>query len=92
MSDTVRNNVKKLTASIESLAKDVQSKLDNGSDFLDSANELVRNNLTLVFTLGEFYALQSDTTKTVKATTVSNPKGTARYHNVRDSRGRFCKV
>lgn len=91
MSDTARNNVKQLTANIEALARDVQSKLDNGSDFLVAANELVRNNLTLVFTLGEFYALQqTGSTKTVKGTKVS--AGTSSYHNVRDSRGRFCKA
>jgi hypothetical protein len=93
MSTTTRNDVKQLAEKIEGLARDVQSKLTNNSssaDLLSSANELVRNNLTLVFTLGEFYALQQvGSGKTVQATTVTNPSGTQRYHNVRDSRGRF---
>lgn len=93
MSNTTRNDVKQLAATIEVLAKDVQSKLDSNGDFLSAANELVRNNLTFVFTLGEFYALQQvGSTKTVTATTVSNPSGTtASWHNVRDSRGRFAR-
>jgi hypothetical protein len=91
MSNTTRNDVKQLAQQIETLAKEVQSKLDTGGDFLSTANELVRNNVTFVFALGEVYALeQVGTKKTVRATTVSNPSGTSRnYHNVRDSRGRF---
>lgn len=95
MSNTTRNDVKQLAEKIEVLARDVQSKLDTNGDFLTAANELVRNNLTFVFTLGEFYALlQTGTNKTVQATPVSNPNGTSRYsnyHNVRDSRGRFIR-
>jgi hypothetical protein len=92
MSNTTRNDVKQLAGKIEFLAKEVQSKLDTNGDFLNTANELVRNNLTFVFTLGEFYALQQlGTNKTVKATTVSNPNGTVKYHNVRDPLGRFTK-
>jgi hypothetical protein len=92
MSNTTRNDVKQLAATIEVLAKEVQSKLDSNGDFLATANELVRNNLTFVFTLGEFYALQQvGTNKTVTAKTVSNPSKTANWHNVRDSLGRFAK-
>jgi hypothetical protein len=90
MSNTTRNDVKQLAERIEALAKEVQSKLDANGDFLTPANELTRNNLTFVFTLGEYYANQQNG-GTVKATTVSNPNGTqVRYHNVRDSRGRFA--
>lgn len=90
MSNTTRNDVKQLAQTIEVLARDVQSKLDTNGDFLTAANELVRNNLTFVFTLGEFYALQqSGTNKTVTGTTVK--KGTQNYHNLRDSRGRFTR-
>jgi hypothetical protein len=93
MSNTTRNDVKQLAAAIEVLAKDVQSKLDNNGDFLSAANELVRNQLTFVFTLGEFYALQQvGGVKTHTATTVSNPSGTTpRWHNVRDALGRFAR-
>lgn len=93
MSNTSRNDVKQLAERIEALAKEVQSKLDSNGDFLTPANELTRNNLTFVFTLGEYYAGQQlGTTKSVKATAVSNPNGTTvRYHNVRDSRGRFTR-
>lgn len=92
MSNITRNDVKQLAGEIESLAKEVQSRLDNNGDVLKAANELVRNNLALVFHLGEFYAVQQlGTNKTVQATPVSNPNGTANWHNVRDSRGRFAK-
>lgn len=94
MSNTTRNDVKQLAATIEALARNVQTTLDNNGDFLAAANELVRNNLTFVFTLGEFYALQQvGGTKTHVATPVSNPNGTKaiNYHNVRDSRGRFTR-
>lgn len=91
MQNTTRNDVKKLAQQVEVLAREIQSKLDSGGDYLSSANELTRNNMTLVFSLGEVYALeQVGTTKTVKATTVSNPSSTG-WHNVRDSRGRFAK-
>jgi len=90
--NTTRNDVKQLAEKIEVLARDVQSKLDTNGDFLTAANELVRNNLTFVFTLGEFYALQqTGTNKTVQGTPVSNPNGTSGYYNVRDSRGRFAR-
>jgi hypothetical protein len=94
MSNITRDEVKKLAVTIESLAHGVQSALDNNGDVLAVANELVRNNLTLVFALGEFYATQSSpaTTKSVSAKVVSNPNNTkvANWHNVRDSRGRFA--
>jgi len=92
MSITTRNDVKQLAEKIEVLARDVQSKLDNNGDFLTSANELVRNNLTFVFTLGEFYALQKVRGgKAVIGTTVSKPRSKANYHNLRDGRGRFVR-
>lgn len=92
---TTRNDVKQLAVKIEELAKEAQAKLDSGGDFLIVANELVRNNATFVFTIGELYALeQSGTTKAVKAKVVSNVSGTTgvkhNYHNVRDSHGRFA--
>lgn len=94
MYNTTRNDVKKLAQQIEALAREVQSKLDSGSDVLSTANELVRNNTTFVFALGEIYALEQSgaVKKTVTATTVSNPNNTSRnYHNVRDRSGRFAR-
>ena len=92
MSNNARADLKQFAQQIETLAKEVQIKLDNGGDFLSVANELTRNNLSLVFVLGEVCALeQAGSVKKVKATTVSNPNGTPRnYHNKRDSRGRFA--
>jgi hypothetical protein len=92
MNTTTRDDVKQLAATIEVLAREVQSKLDANGDFLSTAHELVRNNVTFVFTLGEVYALEQKghfggVGKTVKATQVSN----ANYHNLRDNRGRFAK-
>jgi hypothetical protein len=91
-STTVRNEVKQLAQQIENLAREVQVRIDNGSDPLMVANELVRNNSTFVFVLGEMYALEQSTGRTVKATPVSNPNNTSRnYHNLRDSLGRFTR-
>jgi hypothetical protein len=88
----VRNEVSKLAQQIESLARQVQDKLATGADLINVANELVRNSSTFTFALGEMYALESSGKK-IKATTVSNPNGTPRkYHNVRDSLGRFSRV
>lgn len=86
---TTKNDVKQLAEKIEVLAKDVQSKLDTNGDWLGSANELTRNNLTFVFTLGEYFALQQvGTAKTVKATSVS-----VNRHALRDpSTGRWRKA
>jgi len=87
---TTRNDVKKLTANIESLAREVSVKLDtNATDLLDFANELVRNSLTFVFALGEVVALEQvgASGKTYQAVKV----GTQNYHNLRDNRGRFAK-
>ena len=104
MSNNIQNDVKQLAANIETLARAVQAKLDSNANvlqandkekeaFLNAANELVRNNVTFTFALGEFYALeQLGSNKTVQGSVVSNPSGTThKYHNVRDSLGRFAK-
>jgi len=77
-----------LAANIENLARDVQSKLENDGDFLSTANELVRNNLTFVFSLGEFYATKQMRNKAGSLNPVSSSRT---YHNVRDSHGRFTR-
>ena len=93
MSNTSRNDVKQIAEKIENLAKDLQRTLTVGGDFLAQANELVRNNMTLVFTAGEVYALeQIGANKTVNATVVSRATTNASRHNVRDPRtGKFAK-
>lgn len=89
---TTRNEIKQLARTLESLAHEVQVKLDSGSDILGVANELVRSNSTFIFTLGEMYALeQLGTTRTVSAKRVSSGSSTPRYHNVRDAFGRFTR-
>jgi hypothetical protein len=88
MNTTTRSDVKQLAATIEQLSREVQSKLDTNGDFLGTANELVRNNLTFVFALGEVYALEQigSAGKPVKAKVVNS-----NYHNLRDNLGRFAK-
>ena len=92
-----RNDVRHFAQKIEALAKEVQAKLDSGQDFLNVANELVRNNSTFIFTIGEVYALEqtgnkSVKAKVVKAQAVNGSAAKHNYHDVRDSRGRFLKV
>lgn len=95
MNNPNRNDVKKVASVIENLARQVQEKADGGSDLILLAEELVRNNVAFIFTVGEVFALERAglVGKTVAATTVSNPNKTARnysnHHNLRDSRGRF---
>lgn len=90
--NTIRNEVKQLAQQIETLAKMVQDQIEQGNNPLVAANELARNSSTFVFTLGEMYALETNTGKAHKAATVSNPNNTSRnYHNVRDSLGRFTR-
>jgi hypothetical protein len=92
MYSATRNDVKQFASKIEALAKEVQSKVDNGDDYLSVANELMRNSTTLVFTIGEVYAIeQSGSGKKVKATTVKTGNVNRNYHNVRDNNGRFTR-
>ncbi len=90
-----RNDVKQLAEKIELLAKEVQNKLTNGADFIAEANELVRNNITFVFTIGELSALEQSASMKVKkvpATVVNTGNSMDRkYHNVRDTLGRFTR-
>ena len=91
---TTRNEIKQLAKTLESLAREVQTKLDAGADILGVANEIVRSNSSFVFTLGEMYALeQLSSTRTVSAKRVSSgTSGVRNYHNRRDSLGRFTRV
>jgi len=96
MRTSTRDDVKQLAVAIETLAKEVQNRIDAGSDVLATANELVRNNLTLVFALGEVSAVDNMqtapvvkkvVTKTVKPGKVRNY---ANNHKKRDTvTGRF---
>ena len=94
MSTTNRNDVKQLAQQIENLAREVQSKVDTGGDLIVLSEELVRNNIAFIFTIGEVFALErANGGKPVTAKTVSNPT-THNYrnnHNVRDSYGRFTR-
>jgi hypothetical protein len=79
-----KEDVKVFVKKIEKLAKDVQEKIDSNEDYLPMARELTKEQLTLIFTLGEVYALE----KTSKVTVV---KPTKSFYNVRDKSGKFCK-
>lgn len=91
--NNTRNEIEKLASTMESLAHEIRVRLKAGQDILGLSNELVRNNSTFVFTLGEMYALeQVGSTRTVQAKKVSAPSGTHRnYHNLRDTTGRFTR-
>jgi hypothetical protein len=54
-----RDDVKNLAVEIERLAKDLQSKLDSGINYIIPANELVKSTQTMVFSLGELYAVEN---------------------------------
>lgn len=85
--ERTRTALKQLAQQIENLAKQVQNKLAiPGADILGVANELVRNSSTFVFSLGQLHAQSPKR----NATVVSNHNGT-KWHNHRDSLGRFAK-
>lgn len=85
-----KKDVKDLASQVETLAKEVQNRIDNGADYYLVANELIGRTTTFVFAMGEVYAVeQVGTGKTAQAKVVR--KGNPNYHNVRDSRGRFTK-
>lgn len=90
--NTTRNEIKQLAQTMETLAREVQVRVDAGTDIMTLANELVRNTSTLTFTLGEMYALeQVGTSKKHMATRAKTTgSGTNYRHNVRDSLGRFA--
>ena len=78
-----KEDVKIFVKKIEKLAKDVQEKIDSNEDYLPMARELTKEQLTLIFTLGEVYALEK--------TKVTVVKPTKSFYNVRDKSGKFCK-
>jgi uncharacterized protein YoxC len=95
MQNSTRNEVKQLAKTMESLAHEIQVLLDSGANILGVANELARNSSTFVFTLGGMYALDelgSTSSKVAaKGGSAVKPQHTSRYHNVRDSLGRFTR-
>lgn len=83
-----RNDVKQLAAQIELLSKEVQGNIDNGGDFLAPANELVRNATTMIFALGEVFAVENGARKAGKIKSNTGSSGTKVYY--RDACGRFA--
>jgi hypothetical protein len=91
INSNIRNEAKKLAQTIETLAKEVQVQLDGGNDPIMVANEMVRNNSTFVFVLGELYAMEQQG-KQVKNRAPRDPNAPPRnYHSKRDRIGRFTK-
>ncbi len=90
-----KDAAKDLASQVEVLARLVQEKIDLGEDFMPACNDLVRNVITLVFTAGEFFALDqlAQSTNTKKRSVRVVKSGDTNYrHNVRNSLGRFVKV
>lgn len=92
MKTSTKDDVKRLAASIENLAHEIQQSIDNDADILATANELVRNNLILVFALGEVSASNA-LSKQVKGVVVkSGQTRYQNYHKARDNKGRFSRT
>lgn len=82
MKIATRDELKKLAASIENLAREIQLGMNN---VLNTANELVHNNMVLVFALGEISATGSTPVKVIQSRYQN-------YHNKRDtSTGKFLR-
>lgn len=91
MTNNIRQEAKQLAQQIETLAKEVQVRLDSGNDPMTAASEMVRNSSTFVFVLGEMYGMEMRG-KQVKNRAPRDPNFPPRnYHNVRDIVGRFTK-
>lgn len=93
----VRTELDKLAGQIETLARTVRQKLSGNEVVVDVANELIKNSVSFTFHLGQLYGLEvpvnqpvASSAKSVKV--VSQGNSQARYHNVRDSRGRFART
>lgn len=86
---TSRDDLKLLLAKVESLAKEAQSKLDSGRDHLNQCNELSCSMMTMVFCLGEVYALEQEALRKTNNVTTKKAVVASKY-NVRDSYGRFA--
>jgi len=78
MQTSTRDDLKKLVSQIESLAKNIQSDIDNSGPFLLNANELACKTLTMCFALGEVYAKELSKTPSKRV-------------YLRDSKGRFAR-
>lgn len=94
--NVTRNDVNVVAAKIESLAKELQSRLSGSGDILTIGSELVRNTSLLTFSLGELTTTELGKSQVVPVSVTpvtkptTTPKTVSNYHNKRDSRGRFA--
>lgn len=92
----VRTELDKLAGQIETLARTVRQKLTGNEAVVDVANELIKNSVSFTFHLGQLYGLEVPVVQTASATkpvaVASRVGNQVRYHNVRDSRGRFVRA
>ncbi len=92
---TTRSDINKIATELETLAKELQTRLASSGDVLAIGSELVRNTTTLVFSLGELYHAEHATTSSVAVKQVTAPAAgktavkNLNYHNKRDANGRF---
>lgn len=90
----IRTELKKLVNQIETLAQQVSQKLEKDEVVVDTANELVSSTVAFTFHLGHLYGFDKATTKVVTAKMPRAVKPASyqspRYHNARDSKGRFA--
>lgn len=94
----LRADLNDLVLKISKLATEASSRLTNGSNVLDVATSLVKENASFIFKIGQLYQVEqaTQTATTSSGSTVQVNVGSSRssvnYHNVRDSRGRFTRV
>lgn len=88
----VRSDLKRIVDQISVLANEASNKLTNGSNALEVVNELVKNSITLTFSLGMLYSLEGQTNVVNAVSTQSTRTKSNNYYNVRDNRGKFTRV
>jgi hypothetical protein len=91
MNNTV-TELKNLASELETLAKEVLARLDNGTDLFVPVSEIVTNQAKLIFALGEHATLSQKSSRKTRTTRVVSHGNNLNKHNVRDSLGRFTRV
>jgi len=84
--------IKNLASELEVLAKEIKSRIDNGTDILVPVSEMVTNQARLIFALGEHSSLVQTPVKKSKTTRVVKSGNYLNNYKVRDNRGRYTRV
>ncbi len=91
----VRNELKKILSQVTNLSQQVSASLEKDEPIVDLSNEMVKSAVAFTFHLGHLYALETKLNQpAVVSKQAKAPRSAvavnARYHNLRDPKGRFA--